>query len=79
MALLAFNKTNSVVNIVGKTTVALPANGGVLTYGPAVNVTSELKGLTSAQYTALDVQMTQLNSLSSYVTQQVTLWNKSTA
>jgi hypothetical protein len=54
MALLAFNKTNSVVNIVGKTTVALPANGGVLTYGPAVNVTSELKGLTNAQYITLD-------------------------
>jgi flagellar hook-associated protein 2 len=32
-----------------------------------------------AQYSALDVQMAQLNSLNSYVTQQVTLWNKSTA
>ena len=30
------------------------------------------------QYTALDVQMSKLNALSTYVTQQVTLWNKST-
>lgn len=32
-----------------------------------------------ARYSALDVQMAQLNALNSYVTQQVTLWNKSTA
>jgi len=32
-----------------------------------------------AQYTALDVQMAQLNSLNAYVTQQVANWNKSTA
>jgi flagellar hook-associated protein 2 len=31
------------------------------------------------QYSALDLQMAQLNSLNAYVTQQVTLWNKSTA
>ena len=32
-----------------------------------------------ARYTALDTQMAQLNALNSYVSQQVTLWNKSTA
>lgn len=31
------------------------------------------------QYSALDAQMAQLNALNSYVAQQVTLWNKSTA
>ena len=31
-----------------------------------------------AQYTALDASMASLNSLSSYVSQQVTTWNKST-
>lgn len=31
------------------------------------------------QYSALDAQMAQLNALNSYVSQQVTLWNKSTA
>jgi len=31
------------------------------------------------QYSALDARMGQLNALNSYVTQQVTLWNKSTA
>ena len=30
------------------------------------------------QYTALDVQMAKLTALNTYVTQQVTLWNKST-
>jgi len=32
-----------------------------------------------ARYSALDVQMASLNSLNSYVTQQVATWNKSTA
>ena len=32
-----------------------------------------------AQYSALDAQMAQLNSLNAYVTQQVATWNKSTA
>lgn len=32
-----------------------------------------------ARYSALDGQMAQLNALNSYVSQQVTLWNKSTA
>ena len=32
-----------------------------------------------ARYSALDAQMAQLNALNSYVSQQVTLWNKSTA
>lgn len=31
------------------------------------------------QYSALDAQMASLNALNAYVTQQVTLWNKSTA
>jgi len=30
------------------------------------------------QYTALDVQMSKLTALNTYVAQQVTLWNKST-
>lgn len=32
-----------------------------------------------ARYSALDAQMAQLNALNDYITQQVTLWNKSTA
>jgi flagellar hook-associated protein 2 len=32
-----------------------------------------------ARYSALDTQMASLNALNSYVSQQVTLWNKSTA
>lgn len=32
-----------------------------------------------ARYSALDAQMAQLNALNAYVSQQVTLWNKSTA
>lgn len=32
-----------------------------------------------ARYTALDVQMAQLTALNSYIAQQVTIWNKSTA
>ena len=32
-----------------------------------------------AQYTALDTQMATLNSLSSYVSQQIATWNKSTS
>ena len=32
-----------------------------------------------AQYTALDSNVAKLNSLSSYVTQQIANWNKSTA
>ncbi len=41
----------------------------------ASSVESRLK----AQYSALDGKMGSLNALSSYVTQQVTLWNKNTA
>lgn len=36
-----------------------------------------LEARLNAQYTALDTQMASLNSLSAYVTQQVTAWNKS--
>jgi flagellar hook-associated protein 2 len=35
-----------------------------------------LEARLNAQYTALDTQMASLNSLSAYVTQQVTAWNK---
>ncbi len=38
-----------------------------------------LQAQLQAQYSALDGQMASLNALSAYVTQQVTLWNKSTA
>ena len=38
-----------------------------------------LQAQLQAQYSALDVQMQKLNSLNAYVTQQVTLWNKSTS
>ncbi|MNW18520.1 hypothetical protein D3C71_2181140 [compost metagenome] len=31
-----------------------------------------------AQYTALDVKMASLTALDTYVTQQITSWNKST-
>ena len=36
-----------------------------------------LEARLNAQYSALDTQMASLNSLSAYVTQQVTAWNKS--
>lgn len=36
-----------------------------------------LEARLNAQYTALDTKMASLNSLSAYVTQQVTAWNKS--
>ncbi len=38
-----------------------------------------LQAQLQAQYSALDARMAQLNSIGSYVSQQVTLWNKSTA
>ena len=38
-----------------------------------------LQAQLQAQYSALDAQMASLNALNAYVTQQVTLWNKSTA
>lgn len=42
------------------------------------NRASALEARLRAQYTALDVKMASLNSLSSYVEQMVTSWNKST-
>ena len=39
-----------------KRAITVPANGGVLTYGSPIDVTSELKGLTAGQYTALETQ-----------------------
>jgi hypothetical protein len=57
MALLACNLTSSAVTLAaGKSTVVLPAKGANLTYGAPVDVTSELKGLTDTQYTALESQ-----------------------
>jgi flagellar hook-associated protein 2 len=45
----------------------------------AVNArASKVQARLTAQYSALDGRMASLNALSAYVTQQVTLWNKST-
>lgn len=38
---------------------------------------SAVEATLTAKYSALDAQMSKLNSLSSYVTQQITQWNKS--
>ena len=40
---------------------------------------AQVKTRLQAQYTALDTQMASLNALNSYVTQQVTTWNKATS
>ncbi|MGY0197762.1 flagellar filament capping protein FliD [Leptothrix sp. BB-4] len=40
---------------------------------------TQVEARLKAQYSALDTQMGKLNSLSSYVSQQVTTWNKNTA
>ena len=57
MALLACNLTSSAVTLAaGTRSVVLPAKGANLTYGAPVDVTSELKGLTDTQYTALESQ-----------------------
>lgn len=42
------------------------------------NRASTVEATLKAKYNALDTQMSQLNSLSSYITQQITQWNKST-
>ena len=59
MALLVANLTASDVVISAsnaKRAVTVPAKVGSLTYGPPVDVTSELNGLTGTQYTALEAQ-----------------------
>ena len=57
MALYACNLTGAAVTLAaGKRTVVLPAKVGALTYGAPVNVTSELEGLSGANYTALEAQ-----------------------
>jgi hypothetical protein len=57
MALLACNLTSSAVKLAaGTRSVVLPAKGANLTYGAPVDVTSELKGLSDSQYTALESQ-----------------------
>ncbi len=39
---------------------------------------SSVEAALNAKYSALDAQMSKLNSLNSYITQQITQWNKST-
>ena len=47
--------TTSPVNVIGQRTITLPASASGGTRGPTVNCTSELKGLTLAQYQAIEV------------------------
>jgi hypothetical protein len=54
MALYAFNMTTSAVNVIGNRTVTLPASASGGTRGVPVDVTSEFKGLTLAQYQAIE-------------------------
>ena len=55
--LLVCNLTGTdVVLVKGTRSVTAPAKVGSLTYGPAVNVSSELKGLVAGDYTALETQ-----------------------
>ena len=55
--LLVCNLTASdVVLVNGSRSVTAPAKVGSLTYGPPVNVSSELKGLVAGDYTALETQ-----------------------
>ena len=57
MSLLVCNLTAAdVVLVKGLRSVTAPAKVGSLTYGPAVNVSSELKGLVAGDYTALETQ-----------------------
>ena len=57
MKLLACNLTSSAVTLAkGKRSVTLAAKVGSLTYGLAVDVTSELAGLSAGDYTALESQ-----------------------
>lgn len=57
MSLIVCNLTGAAVTLAaGKRTVVAPAKVGALTYGPPVNVTSELSGLSGANYTALEAQ-----------------------
>jgi hypothetical protein len=54
MPLLAHNRTTSIVTLPGTNpTVALPVALAAGGKGPAVNVTSELRGLTATQYAAI--------------------------
>jgi hypothetical protein len=55
--LLVCNLTAAdVVLVRGKRSVTVPAKVGALTYGPSVNISSELEGLIAGDYTALEVQ-----------------------
>lgn len=55
MSLLAYNLTGSPVTLAG-TSIILPASASPPSPGEAVNVTSELKGLTEGEYAALEAQ-----------------------
>jgi hypothetical protein len=59
MSLIVCNLTGTDVVISAanaKRAITVPAKVGALTYGPPVDVTSELNGLTGGQYAALEVQ-----------------------
>lgn len=59
MALLAFNLTGAAVTLAAGNPVRdIPASAAPPARGAAVNVTSELRGLTGANYTALQAQVT---------------------
>jgi hypothetical protein len=59
MSLIVCNLTGTdVVLVKGTRSVTAPAKVGGLTYGPPVNVTSELKGLVAGDYTLLEAQRT---------------------
>jgi len=40
---------------------------------------SRMEAALNRRYSALDVQLTSLNSLNTYLTQQITQWNRSTS
>lgn len=57
MSLYAFNKTTSTLKLAGLA-VSLPASGTTGVRGLRWDVTNELRGLSGAQYTALQAQVT---------------------
>ncbi len=63
MALYVHNLTGAPITLAG-TTVVVPISAAPPARGPAVNVTSELRGLTNGQYAALEAQRVAGPSLS---------------
>lgn len=58
MALIAYNKTTSALTLAaGNPARSLPASASTGVRGPGVNLTTELRGLAGAGYTALQVQV----------------------